>query len=69
MMAHDRQNLETLKARIEQAVADGIVTPQELKEIRLQINADGQVSLEELALCADLIWDKLDRGELTFEDP
>jgi hypothetical protein len=69
MMAHDRQNLEKLKARIEQAVIDGLVTPQELQEIRLQINADGQVSMEELALCADLIWDKLDRGELTFKWP
>jgi hypothetical protein len=66
-MASDPQTLETLKVCIEKAVADGTVTPQELHEIRLQINEDGQVSLEELALCADLIWDKLDRGELRFE--
>lgn len=66
-MASDPQALEKLKACIEQAVADGAVTPQELQEVRLQINEDGQVSLEELALCADLIWDKLDRGELQFD--
>lgn len=60
------QDLEKLKALIERAVADGILTKQEMESIKSAISADGKVTYEEISLCRKLIWDKIDNGELEY---
>ncbi|HEY9658812.1 MAG TPA: hypothetical protein V6C65_10200 [Allocoleopsis sp.] len=58
------QDLDKLKRLIEQAVADGKVTKAEMESIKAAIAADGKVSFEELELCQNLIWSKVQNGEL-----
>lgn len=58
------QDLDKLKLLIQQAVADGKVTKAELESIKAAIAADGKVSFEELELCQQLIWSKVQNGEL-----
>jgi uncharacterized membrane protein YebE (DUF533 family) len=61
------QDLEKLRAIIEQAVADGVVTRAEMVAIREQAWADGKVTPEELELYSTLILAKIRSGELTWE--
>lgn len=58
------QDLEKLQAMLEQAIADGCVTQDEINLIRAQVHADGKVLFEELELCQRLIWDKIQKGEI-----
>lgn len=60
----DLQDLETLKAIIERATADGKLTQPEMQTIRAAIHADGKVTPQELELVRQLIYNKLERGEL-----
>lgn len=58
------KDLEKLKALIERAIADGRLSAQEMDSIKRAMNADGKVTCEELDLCRQLIWNKIDTGEL-----
>lgn len=60
------QNLETLKALIERAVADGKLSKQEMDCIYSLMRADKKVTVQELELCQKLIWDKIQKGELEY---
>ncbi len=62
----DLQQLDTLKALVEGAIADGVLTAAEqsqVKAILLQDNAP----VQELDLVQTLIWDKIQSGELVIE--
>lgn len=58
------KHLEKLKALIEGAIADGRLSAEEMDSINRAINADGKVTCEELDLCRELIWNKIEKGEL-----
>lgn len=60
-------DLDKLKALIEQAIADGILTAAEKRSLETAIFADGKVSPEELELMQSLVWDKLSSGELKMD--
>lgn len=60
-------NLDTLKAIVEGAIADGVLTQAESENIRSMVWADGKVSPEELHIIQTLIWRKIQTGELTIE--
>ncbi len=58
------QELEKLKAIIEQAIEDGKLTGAEFERIKDAIRADKKVSFEELQLVRKLIDEKIESGEL-----
>ncbi|NJN20403.1 MAG: hypothetical protein HC812_03325 [Leptolyngbya sp. RL_3_1] len=60
-------DLDKLKALIEQAISDGILTAAEKRSLEAAIFADGKVSPEELELMQALVWDKLSSGELKMD--
>jgi uncharacterized membrane protein YebE (DUF533 family) len=60
---HDLEKLRTL---IERAIADGKLTKDEMDAIKAAMNADKKVSFEELELCRELIWEKIQQGELEY---
>jgi uncharacterized membrane protein YebE (DUF533 family) len=60
------KDLEKLQTILEQAIADGYVTADEMNTIKCRMNADGKVLFEELELCRKLIWDKIQKGELEY---
>lgn len=60
------RDLEKLRIMLEQAIADGRVTAEEMNAIKARINADGKVLFEELELCQKLVWDKIQQGEIEY---
>ncbi|ELR96563.1 hypothetical protein [Gloeocapsa sp. PCC 73106] len=61
------ENLDKLKVLIERCVADGTLSLSEMELIKAFIKADGKISTEELDLCRQLIWDKIEAGELEYD--
>jgi hypothetical protein len=61
------QDLEKLQALIERAIADGKLTKYEMESIQAAMRADGKISFEELELCRELIWEKIQSGELEYD--
>ena len=61
------QDLEKLQALIERAIADGKLTKDEMESIQAAMRADGKISFEELELCRQLIWEKIQSGELEYD--
>lgn len=61
------ESLDTLKSLVEGAIADGVLTKAETENIRTLIWADGKVSPEELDIVQDLIWSKIQSGDLVIE--
>ncbi|MGD1905014.1 MAG: hypothetical protein ACFB0C_03370 [Leptolyngbyaceae cyanobacterium] len=61
------EDLDKLKALIERAISDGILTAAEKRSLEAAIFADGKVSPEELELMQSLVWDKLSSGELKMD--
>ncbi|NJL44884.1 MAG: TerB family tellurite resistance protein [Leptolyngbyaceae cyanobacterium SM2_3_12] len=64
---NELEDLDTLKVLIEGAIADGVITGAERDRIRALIWADGKVSPQELNLVQDIIWNKIQTGELVLE--
>lgn len=67
LSAEERQELETLRQMIEQAIADGVLTQAERDAITGTMRADGKVTYEELELVRQLVSDKVAAGELKLE--
>jgi uncharacterized membrane protein YebE (DUF533 family) len=63
----DLAHLDTLRAIVEQAIADGLVTSDERDHIDRVIWADGKATPEELNLVQDLIWAKVQAGDILLE--
>lgn len=63
----DLQHLEKLEALLEKAIADHIVTSDELDAIKVQIAANGKVMIEELDLVRKFIREKIASGELLID--
>jgi uncharacterized membrane protein YebE (DUF533 family) len=61
------KDLETLKALIDKAIADGLLTKDEMESIKTAMRADGKITPHELNLCQELIWSKIDSGELDYD--
>lgn len=61
------EHLDTLKALIQGAIADGVLTSIEHERIQGFITADGKVTPEELNLVRDIVWNKIQAGELVLE--
>lgn len=61
------KELEKLKAIIERATADGKISQSETETIQAVIGSDKKVTFEELTLIRELIYNKIDRGELEWE--
>lgn len=61
------ENLAKLKSVIEVAIANGVLTKDEMETIKSAIRADGKISFEELRLCRELILNKIDSGELEYD--
>lgn len=60
------QDLENLRLILARAIADGSVTEDEINAIKACFSADGKVLFEEIELCRQMIWDKIDRGEIQY---
>jgi uncharacterized membrane protein YebE (DUF533 family) len=63
----DLAHLDTLRAIVEDAVADGLVTNDERDYIDRVIWSDGEATPQELNLVQDLIWSKVQSGDLVLE--
>ncbi|MEB3289870.1 MAG: hypothetical protein VKI82_08140 [Leptolyngbya sp.] len=63
----DLNHLETLRTIVENVVADGLVTNDERAYIDRVIWADGEATPQELNLVQDLIWSKVQSGDLVLE--
>jgi uncharacterized membrane protein YebE (DUF533 family) len=61
------KDLKQLKALIERAVSDGVLSKDEMESIKMAIRADGKITSEELNLCQQLIWRKIYSGELEYD--
>ncbi len=61
------QNLDKLKAIIERAIADGVLTRDERDSISAALYADRKVTPQELDLVRTLIREKITSGELTLD--
>jgi len=62
----DLQHLEKLQALLEKAIADGIITRDELDTIKVQIASNGKLMIEELDLVRQFIREKVTKGELVI---
>jgi uncharacterized membrane protein YebE (DUF533 family) len=67
LTAEEQQELEKLRAIIEQASVDGVITQGERERITLAMRSDGKVTLEELELVRTLITEKVSKGELVLD--
>jgi uncharacterized membrane protein YebE (DUF533 family) len=63
----EQQELDRLKAVIEQAIADGIITKGERDRISATMRSDGKVTREELELVRTLVTEKVNAGQLTLD--
>ncbi len=63
----DKAELQRLQHILERAIADGVVTSEEMTQIKRQINADGKVTFEELELYRQLVQEKVNQGVLVRE--
>ena len=61
------RELEKLKTVIENAIADGKLSRQELENIRLTMSADHKVTVAELELYRKMVQEKIDKGELVYD--
>lgn len=64
---NDLKELDKLKAIIEKATADGKLTQAEIQAVKVAVSADGQITPQELELVQQLIYDKLQNGELEMD--
>ncbi|MFN3678890.1 hypothetical protein [Thermosynechococcus sp.] len=63
----DKAELARLKQLLERAIADGVLTADEMGQIKRQISADGKVTYEELELYRQLVEEKIRQGLLVRE--
>jgi uncharacterized membrane protein YebE (DUF533 family) len=67
------QELEKLKAMVERAMADGVITPQEFQALQAEVFAHGNPSADqlyrELELYRKMVTEKTQSGELWEEPP
>jgi tellurite resistance protein len=63
----EQLELDNLRAIVEQAVADGIITKGERDRMYQAIWADGKVTCQELGLLRTMIRDKIYTGELRLD--
>lgn len=63
----DKAELAQLKQLLERAIADGVLTADEMTQIKRQISADGKVTYEELELYRQLVEEKIRQGLLVRE--
>lgn len=63
----EEQELEKLRAVIEKATEDGIITKGERERVAAAMRADGKILREELELVRTLINEKVAKGELTLD--
>jgi uncharacterized membrane protein YebE (DUF533 family) len=61
------RELDKLRAVIEGASADGIITKGERDRIASTMRADGRVTREELELVRTLVTEKVNAGQLTLD--
>ncbi|MBF2078849.1 MAG: hypothetical protein IGR76_10110 [Synechococcales cyanobacterium T60_A2020_003] len=59
-------DLDSLRALVEKAVNDGILTADENQSIKRCLWKDGKVSPQELEIIQALVWDKVQTGELMY---
>lgn len=63
----DKAELARLKQLLERVIADGVLTADEMAQIKRQISADGKVTYEELELYRQLVEEKIRQGLLVRE--
>lgn len=67
LTVEEQQELDKLRAIIERASIDGVITRAERDRIAAAMRADGKVTLEELTLVRTLIQEKVASGELVYD--
>jgi len=60
----ERLALEKLQMIIERAILDGRITADELNQTNTRITADGSVLFVKIELCRQLVWNKIQNGEI-----
>lgn len=63
----DQEDLDRLRGVLERSVVNGRITLDQFLQVLLRITADGKMSVEALALFQELIWSRIDRGELEYD--
>ncbi|MDM7327125.1 MAG: hypothetical protein P3X23_008445 [Thermosynechococcus sp. Uc] len=63
----DKAELAQLKQLLERAIADGVLTADEMAQIKRQMSADGKVTYEELELYRQFVEEKIRKGLLVRE--
>ncbi|WP_299044283.1 hypothetical protein [uncultured Thermosynechococcus sp.] len=63
----DKAELAQLKQLLERAIADGVLTADEMAQIKHQMSADGKVTYEELELYRQFVEEKIRKGLLVRE--
>ncbi|HIK55368.1 MAG TPA: hypothetical protein IGS37_09415 [Synechococcales cyanobacterium M55_K2018_004] len=67
LTAEEQRQLQHMKEVIERAIADGVLTSQELDRIYGVLQTDRHLTPQEMELIETLVRDKVDQGELVFE--
>lgn len=60
------ESLEKLRRLLEQAIADGVMSPSEVAAFKAHTWADGKITPQELELYQTLVLSKIRRGELEW---
>lgn len=63
----DKAELAQLKQLLERAIADGVLTADEMAQIKHQMSADGKVTYEELELYRHFVEERIRKGFLVRE--
>jgi uncharacterized membrane protein YebE (DUF533 family) len=61
------KDLEQLRAVLERAIADGVISSSEIEAYKMQAWADGKITPQELALYQELVLSKITAGELSWD--
>lgn len=61
------ESLDHLRALINRAVSDGVVTKAEMDGIKAALRTEHWVSSQELDLVQELIWSKVQSGDLSLD--
>ncbi|MBW4562934.1 MAG: hypothetical protein KME32_17655 [Mojavia pulchra JT2-VF2] len=67
LSSQELQELEKLKTLIQNAVADGKISQQEVNDVQAYMFADQKVSVEELELYRTLVQEKFATGEIEMD--
>lgn len=64
--AAELENLEKLRILLEQAIADGVMSPSEVEAFKAHAWADGKITPQELELYQTIVLSRIRSGDLEW---